>query len=262
MVTIAYLALGPDLPAPVGGTDARRAYWAPVSQLEGKQAALAFDHPAILAEALEQVRSKLEYTAVATAFCGEHLTLSELHTVYEVIWGQQLDPSNFRRKVLNTTGFVKPTGDQRFPPPAGRLPSTAAVTPGCSTRHCSAVPGTRCDPHPESDDARDRPRRTLFRCGIRGCPWGVGLSGGGLLDRGCIGGVVRAIAAHRRGEGVDRLPGQQPALLLLLPAPQHRPEHRRARVQCLHISWHDSVALDATSRVYYRSHEARRLGAN
>ncbi|MFH9299485.1 NUDIX hydrolase [Streptomyces sp. NPDC017520] len=116
VVTIAYLALGPDLPAPVGGTDARRAYWAPVSQLEGKQAALAFDHPAILTEALEQVRSKLEYTAVATAFCGELLTLSELRTVYEVIWGQQLDPSNFRRKVLNTTGFVKPTGDQRFPP--------------------------------------------------------------------------------------------------------------------------------------------------
>lgn len=57
-------------------------------------------------------------TAVATAFCGEYLTLSELGTVYEVIWGQHLDPSNFRRKVLNTTGFVKPTGDRRFLPPA------------------------------------------------------------------------------------------------------------------------------------------------
>ncbi|MGY0064026.1 NUDIX domain-containing protein [Streptomyces sp. LZ34] len=33
VVTIAYLALGPELPAPVGGTDAKRAYWAPVSQL-------------------------------------------------------------------------------------------------------------------------------------------------------------------------------------------------------------------------------------
>ncbi|MFF1692022.1 NUDIX domain-containing protein [Streptomyces sp. NPDC058257] len=115
VVTIAYLALGPDLPAPVGGTDARRAYWAPVSQLaEGKQE-LAFDHSAILAEALEEVRGKFEYTAVATAFCGESFALSELRQVYEVIWGQYLDPSNFRRKVLNTAGFVQPTGEQRLP---------------------------------------------------------------------------------------------------------------------------------------------------
>ncbi|MFI5758022.1 NUDIX hydrolase [Streptomyces sp. NPDC051569] len=116
VVTIAYLALGPDLPAPMGGTDAQRAYWAPVSQLEQEETALAFDHPAILADALEHVRSKLEYTAVATAFCGECLTLSELRGVYEAVWGQQLDPSNFRRKVLNTTGFVRATGHQRFPP--------------------------------------------------------------------------------------------------------------------------------------------------
>jgi 8-oxo-dGTP diphosphatase len=117
VVTIAYLALGPDLPAPVGGTDARRAYWAPLSQLtNGEEQELAFDHPVILADALEEVRGKLEYTAVATAFCRELFTLSELRTVYEVIWGQHLDPSNFRRKVLNTAGFVQPTGEQRLPP--------------------------------------------------------------------------------------------------------------------------------------------------
>ncbi|MFD6171116.1 NrtR DNA-binding winged helix domain-containing protein [Streptomyces coeruleorubidus] len=40
----------------------------------------------------------------------------DLRAVYEVIWGQPLDPSNFRRKVLNTTGFVQPTGDQWLPP--------------------------------------------------------------------------------------------------------------------------------------------------
>lgn len=115
VVTIAYLALGPDLPAPVGGTDARRAYWAPVSQLAEGNHELAFDHSAILTEALEEVRRKFEYTAVATAFCGESFTLSELRTVYEVVWGQHLDPSNFRRKVLNTAGFAQPTGEQRLP---------------------------------------------------------------------------------------------------------------------------------------------------
>ncbi|KOG86684.1 NUDIX hydrolase, partial [Streptomyces varsoviensis] len=111
VVTIAYLALGPDLPTPVGGTDARRAYWAPVSEVINGVRELAFDHPAILADALEEVRRKLEYTAVAAAFCGETFTLSELRTVYEAVWGQYLDPSNFRRKVLKTEGFVRPTGE-------------------------------------------------------------------------------------------------------------------------------------------------------
>jgi 8-oxo-dGTP diphosphatase len=116
VVTVAYLALGQNLPVPVGGTDAARAYWAPVAQLEAGRLALAFDHQTILIEALEEVRRKLEYTAVATAFCGQSFTLTELRTVYQVIWGQQLDPSNFRRKVLNSTGFVEPTGAQWLPP--------------------------------------------------------------------------------------------------------------------------------------------------
>ncbi|WP_432082786.1 NUDIX hydrolase [Streptomyces sp. WAC 04229] len=116
VVTVAYLALGPDLPAPVGGTDAERAFWAPAARLEDGTLGLAFDHHEILTQALEEVRRKLEYTAAATAFCGETFTLTELRTVYQLIWGQNLDPSNFRRKVLNTTGFVQATGDQRLPP--------------------------------------------------------------------------------------------------------------------------------------------------
>jgi 8-oxo-dGTP diphosphatase len=118
VVTIAYLALGPDLPVPVGGTDAARAFWTPVAELaELAEVAegLAFDHAVIVADALEEIRRKLEYTAVATAFCGETFTLSELRAVYEVVWGQRLDPSNFRRKVLGTPGFVQSTGEQRLP---------------------------------------------------------------------------------------------------------------------------------------------------
>ncbi|WP_079406377.1 NUDIX hydrolase [Streptomyces sp. 3211] len=115
VVTVAYLALGPDLPVPVGGTDAAHAYWASVEELGRDGTTLAFDHSEILAEALEEVRRKLEYTPVATAFCASEFTLSELRTVYEVVWGQPLDPSNFRRKVLGTAGFVEPTGGQRMP---------------------------------------------------------------------------------------------------------------------------------------------------
>ncbi|MFJ1790903.1 NUDIX hydrolase [Kitasatospora griseola] len=115
VVTVAYLALGPDLPVPVGGTDARHAYWADVSEFVNGAQELAFDHEAILADALEEVRRKLEHTAVAAAFCEEPFTLSGLRTVYEAVWGQPLDPSNFRRKVLNTPGFVEPTGERTVP---------------------------------------------------------------------------------------------------------------------------------------------------
>lgn len=119
VVTIAYLALGPDLPAPVGGTDAAHAYWASVADLLRTPDSLAFDHARILADALERTRSSLEYTTVATAFCSEVFTLSELRSVYEAVWGHELDPSNFRRKVLKTEGFAEPTGEQR-PQPTGR----------------------------------------------------------------------------------------------------------------------------------------------
>ncbi|MGQ4269897.1 NUDIX hydrolase [Nocardiopsis changdeensis] len=113
VVTVAYLALGPDLPEPVGGTDAAQAHWIPVGDILEGRAPLAFDHDRILSDALERIREKLEYTTVAAAFCPEPFTLTELRTVYEVVWGHGLDPSNFRRKVTRAEGFVEPTGDQR-----------------------------------------------------------------------------------------------------------------------------------------------------
>jgi 8-oxo-dGTP diphosphatase len=80
---------------------------------------LAFDHTAILRDALERARSKLEYTTVATVFCAEPFTISDLRQVYEVIWGFALDPSNFRRKITQTDGFLEST-DQRRLPATGR----------------------------------------------------------------------------------------------------------------------------------------------
>jgi 8-oxo-dGTP diphosphatase len=115
VITIAYLALGPDLPTPTAGTDARDAHWVPVSTAVRDDTGLAFDHAGILQNALERARAQLEYTTVATAFCPEPFTISELRQVYEAVWGQTLDPSNFRRKVTRADRFVEPTGDQRLP---------------------------------------------------------------------------------------------------------------------------------------------------
>ncbi|GAA1301323.1 NUDIX hydrolase [Planotetraspora silvatica] len=115
IITVAYLALGPDLPLPVAGTDAAAARWMPVSTALGGGMPLAFDHAAILRDGLERARWQLEHTTVAAAFCPEPFTVGDLRRIYEAVWGFKLDPSNFRRKVTRTEGFLEPTGERRFP---------------------------------------------------------------------------------------------------------------------------------------------------
>ncbi|MCX4965301.1 NUDIX domain-containing protein [Streptomyces sp. NBC_00654] len=120
VVSVAHLALAPDLPAPRAGGDANSARWAPVGDLlrpdsdpgrDGEQPApLAFDHARILADGVERARSKIEYSSLATAFCPAEFTVGELRRVYEAVWGVVLDPRNFHRKVTGTPGFLVPSG--------------------------------------------------------------------------------------------------------------------------------------------------------
>ncbi|MER7460360.1 NUDIX domain-containing protein [Micromonospora sp. NPDC126480] len=108
VVTVAWLALLPDLAAPVAGTDAASADWLPVDRLTPGQ--LAFDHGRILADGVERARAKLEYTPLAATFCPPEFTVAQLRDVYETVWGSHLDPRNFHRKVTGTPGFVEPVG--------------------------------------------------------------------------------------------------------------------------------------------------------
>jgi 8-oxo-dGTP diphosphatase len=109
VVTVAYLALLPDLPPPVAGSDAARAAWRPVESGAGRRK-LAFDHDRILADGVERARAKLEYTPLATAFCRDEFTVAELRAVYETVWGAPLDARNFHRKATTTEGFLTATG--------------------------------------------------------------------------------------------------------------------------------------------------------
>jgi 8-oxo-dGTP diphosphatase len=112
VVSVAYLAIMPDLPLPVAGSDASAAAWVSVDKVRGS---LAFDHDRILDDAVEQARRRLEFTTLATAFCPPEFTIGDLRSVYEVVWGEMLDPRNFSRKVIHTAGFVEPTGTKRLP---------------------------------------------------------------------------------------------------------------------------------------------------
>lgn len=113
VVSVAFFAVLPDLPAPTSGDDASAARWFSVSDLDldGSNpdgVALAFDHAEIITDALERVRAKFEYSPLAVKFLDEEFTLPDLRRVYEAVWGTELHAANFRRKVLSTPGFVSP----------------------------------------------------------------------------------------------------------------------------------------------------------
>lgn len=120
VVSVAYVALLADLAEPQAGTDAAHAELVPVDRALGLD--LAFDHRQILRDALERIRGRLEYTTIATRFCPDEFTLAELRAVYEVVWGVELDPANFRRKML-AAGFLEPVGETAAPGPDGGRPA-------------------------------------------------------------------------------------------------------------------------------------------
>jgi 8-oxo-dGTP diphosphatase len=111
IVSVAYLALVADLPTPVGGDDAAEARLWPLAEVEQGRPKVAFDHQTIIDDAVERIRSKIEYTSLATSLVPEPFTIGDVRRVYEAVWGVSLHHANFRRKVLATPGFVAPTGE-------------------------------------------------------------------------------------------------------------------------------------------------------
>ncbi len=121
-VSVAYLVLLPPDPATTTRA-AELGQLVPVAELLGGESQVdasgaggtgsqssAFDHAQILADGVERVRAKLEYTPLATALCPAEFTIGELRHAYQTVWGEQLDPRNFHRKVTGSPGFLQPTG--------------------------------------------------------------------------------------------------------------------------------------------------------
>ncbi|HWS37031.1 MAG TPA: NUDIX hydrolase [Actinoplanes sp.] len=115
VLSVAYLAIAPRLPDPVAGTDAAGARWTPTDIALAPSTSLAFDHRRIVGDGVERARTKLERSALATAFCEPMFTIAELQEVYEAVWGVRLDARNFYRKVQSVDGFIVPAGPIRKP---------------------------------------------------------------------------------------------------------------------------------------------------
>ncbi|MEZ2121363.1 MULTISPECIES: NUDIX domain-containing protein [unclassified Corynebacterium] len=90
--------------------------WFPAGDLPN----LAFDHRAIVDYALDRLRTKVEYSAIARSFLGETFTLTELRHVHEAILGHPLDPANFRRSMTSSPDLIDTgqvvTGTPHRPP--------------------------------------------------------------------------------------------------------------------------------------------------
>lgn len=123
VVTVGYLAVLRDVGEIKAGTDAAEAALTPVSDVLGGKLQLAFDHQQIVRDAIERARVELEATGIATAFVGQTFTMAELRSVYEAIWGVQLDAANFRRSILAEEGWVVPTGRRAQPGSSGGRPA-------------------------------------------------------------------------------------------------------------------------------------------
>ena len=123
VVTVGYLAVLRDVGTLVAGTDAADAALVPVADVLDERVELAFDHVRIIGDAVARVRLDLEVSGIATAFVGPTFTLAELRSVYEAVWGVQIDGANFRRSVVADDGWVIATGRMAHSGPTGGKPA-------------------------------------------------------------------------------------------------------------------------------------------
>lgn len=94
VLTIAYYALV-RIQDVKGGDDAARAEWFALDEVPP----LAFDHEAILQEALKELRKQICFEPIGFELLPEKFTMKELQLLYESILGIRFDRRNFYNKM-------------------------------------------------------------------------------------------------------------------------------------------------------------------
>ena len=84
--------------------DAAAADWIPMNELP----TLAFDHQKIFAQGLDAMRNACLLQPLVFELLPEFFTLTQLQTLYEQIYGIEVDKRNFRKKLLKT-GYIEKT---------------------------------------------------------------------------------------------------------------------------------------------------------
>jgi 8-oxo-dGTP diphosphatase len=71
----------------------------------------AFDHDQILGHVVWRLRDQIWRSELALELLPKKFTLRELQEVYEAVLGRRLNKDSFRRRVTQTIGLVRPTGE-------------------------------------------------------------------------------------------------------------------------------------------------------
>jgi 8-oxo-dGTP diphosphatase len=114
VVSVAYVALIPHggrFQGTLPGEKYSDVAWHRVTSLPP----LAYDHPAVVRQAVARLRAKLAYTNLVYTLLPPRFTLGELQAVYEAILDRRLDRRNFRKRLLSL-GLLRPLAQMRRGP--------------------------------------------------------------------------------------------------------------------------------------------------
>ncbi len=116
VITVTYMALtNSDKIKLHADTDVSEVKWFSIDEIPK----LAFDHPKILEYALKRLRWKFEYTSVAFSMLSEKFTMSDIQSIYEIVFHKKFDKRNFNKKIrsLNILNKESIKKDVSYRPP-------------------------------------------------------------------------------------------------------------------------------------------------
>ena len=97
VISMVYYALIPLFQQDIEKVHKRGARWFPVNELPE----LIFDHQDMVDLALKKLQMRASYQLVGKELLPEEFTITQLRRLYEAIFQRQLDPGNFRKKVMS-----------------------------------------------------------------------------------------------------------------------------------------------------------------
>lgn len=151
VVTVAYLALAADLPAPQAGTDAADARWRSVEQLREHPGQLAFDHADILRDGVEAGSRKARIHPA-----GRHVLPARIHRrraapdLRNCLGSAPSTPAISTARSLMPKVFLPQPGRRRLVTAGGPPSCTAAALSSCSiprySEHRIDIPEAKATP--------------------------------------------------------------------------------------------------------------------